>query len=69
MEEKKEKAYAIGKTVLILLAVLTIGEYLLGSIAPDWWAILLAVAIMKAFFVVRDYMHLPRLFAGEEEVH
>lgn len=66
MEEKKRQAYQVGFTVLILLGVLTVGEYLLGVIAVDWWAPLMAVALIKAFFVVRDYMHVSRLFAGEE---
>lgn len=70
-QEKKMQAYRIGVGVIIILAVFTIGEYLLGSIAIGWWAPLLAIALLKAFYVVRDYMHLPRLFApevAEEEV-
>jgi hypothetical protein len=64
-QEKKMQAYRIGVGVIIILAVFTIGEYLLGSIAIGWWAPLLAIALLKAFYVVRDYMHLPRLFAPE----
>lgn len=66
MEEKKNEAYRIGLVVLILLAVVTIGEYWLGVVAVQWWAPLLAVAVLKAFFVLRDYMHIGRLFAGDE---
>lgn len=69
LEEKKKEAFQIGVGVLIILAVLTIGEYWLGSIAVGWWAPLIIIAILKAFFIIRDYMHLPRLFAGEEEVN
>jgi hypothetical protein len=69
MDEKKKEAYNIGLGVLILLVVFTIGEYWIGSIAVTWWAPLIAIAIMKAFFVVRDYMHLPRLFQPDEETH
>ena len=47
------------------LAALTLGEFWIGSIASAWWAPLLGIAIIKAFFVIRDYMHLPRLFSGE----
>jgi hypothetical protein len=64
-QEKKMRAYRIGVGVIIILAVFTIGEYLLGSIAIGWWAPLLAIALLKAFYVVRDYMHLPRLFTPE----
>lgn len=65
-EEKKKQAYRIGEVVLILLAALTIGEFLMGYFAPYWAAPLLAVAALKAFFIVRDYMHVGRVFAGDE---
>ena len=73
-EEAKREAikfeeFRIGLGVMILLAVFTIGEYWIGSVAIGWWAPLLLIAIVKAFLVVRDYMHLPRLFAPEEENH
>lgn len=66
---KKREAYRVGVAVLIILAALTIGEYLLGSIAPVWAAPLWLIALIKAFFIVRDYMHLPRLFAEGEEAN
>ena len=69
IEEKKKQAYRLGVVVLILLAVLTIGEYLIGSVAWMWWAPLLGIALLKAFFIVRDYMHVGRLFASDEEEH
>lgn len=72
MEETKitnKEIYRIGTGVFILLAVLTIAEYLVGSVAPLWWPPLIAIGLIKAFFIIRDYMHLPRLFAGEEEGH
>ncbi|MCI0519315.1 MAG: cytochrome C oxidase subunit IV family protein [Chloroflexi bacterium] len=69
LEIKKKEAWRIGLGVLILLAALTLGEYWLGNFASAWWAPLLSVALLKAFLVVRDYMHLPRLFAPDEESH
>ncbi len=69
MEEKRNEAYRVGVGVMILLAVLTIGEYFLGSVASAWWAPLLLIALMKAFFVLRDYMHVGRLFSEDEEAH
>ena len=69
MEEKKKRDYQIGVSVLVLLALLTVGEYLLGAIVPVWWTPLLGIAALKAFFVVRDYMHISRLFAADEEIH
>jgi len=69
IDEKEQEALRLGASVMILLAALTIGEFWLGALASKWWAPLLGVAVLKAFFVVRDYMHLPRLFAAEEETH
>lgn len=66
MEEKKLEAFRIGMAVFIILAVMTLGEFWIGAVASAWWAPLLAIAAIKAFFVVRDYMHLPRLFSGED---
>jgi hypothetical protein len=69
MEEKKKEALQIGFGVLVLLVVLTVGEYWVGSVAATWWAPLIGIGLIKAYFVVRDYMHIGRVFAGDEEVH
>ena len=73
MEEKtnnrKAEAFRVGLVVLILLATMTIGEYFIGSIAVCWSAPLWGIAILKAWLIIRDYMHFPRLLAGEEESH
>jgi cytochrome c oxidase subunit IV len=66
-EDKKKQAFRIGAVVFGLLAVLTTGEYLIGSIASVWWAPLLGIAILKAFLIMRDYMHVGRAFAMEED--
>ncbi len=68
MEDKKQEAFRIGVGVLILLVALTAGEYWLGAVAALWWAPILGVALIKAFFIVRDYMHISRVFAPEEEI-
>jgi hypothetical protein len=67
--DSKKQAYQIGVVVLILLAALTIGEYFIGSIAVGWLAPLWGIAILKAVFIVRDYMHIGRLFGEDEEGH
>lgn len=63
---KKEK-FGVGVSVLILLAALTLGEFGIASVGRNLGTILMLVALLKAFFVVRDYMHFGRLFAEEEE--
>ena len=67
MDEQKKKAYEKGLAVFILLVFLSIGEFLLGVYAGIWWWPILGVAIIKAFFVVRDYMHVGRVMGLEEE--
>jgi hypothetical protein len=66
-EDKKKEAYRVGVAVLIILIVSTIGEFFIGTVASLWWAVLMSIAILKAFFIIRDYMHIGRLFAADEE--
>lgn len=66
---KKKELFRAGLVVFFLLAILTIGEFMLGAIAVGWAAPLFGIAILKAALIMRDYMHLPRLFAGDEESH
>ena len=68
-EEKKQEALQIGVLVLVILAVLTIGEYAFAVIAVAWWQPLVLIAVLKAAYVIRDYMHISRLFAPDEEEH
>ena len=71
-EEKKDsrgQALYTGIWVLIMLAVLTLGEFLVGVIAPPWGSFLLVIAAFKAYWVIKDYMHVGRLFASDEESH
>lgn len=65
----KKLAYQVGLTVFILLATLTIGEFFIGKIAIGWTTPLVIIGVIKASFIVRDYMHVSRLFEEPEEVH
>jgi len=68
MDEKKKKtAYETGIIILVWLAVLSIGELWFALMGIPWWSILVVIALIKATLVVRDYMHVGRLFSGEEE--
>jgi hypothetical protein len=67
MDEQKKLTYQKGVAVFILLVFLSLAEFLMGVYAGVWWAPILAVAFLKAFFVVRDYMHIGRVFGLEEE--
>ena len=68
MDEKKKKtAYEKGIIILVWLAVLSIGELWFALMGIPWWSILVVIALVKATLVVRDYMHIGRIFSGEEE--
>jgi hypothetical protein len=67
--EKKFELFRLGVVVFAILAVLTIGEYFIGIIAVGWTWPLWGIALLKATLIVRDYMHLPRLFSQGEEDH
>ena len=67
MEEKKKLAYRVGAVVFLLLATLTIGEFFIGAVASVWWAPLMAIAILKAYLIIKDYMHIGRVFANAED--
>lgn len=66
LENRKNELYRVGLTILILLAVLTIGEYALGAVGANWVPVFMAIALFKAFLVIRDYMHVRKLFSSEE---
>jgi hypothetical protein len=66
---KKKETLRIGEVTLLLLAVFSIGEFFIGQIAIGWLAPLFIIAIIKASLILRDYMHISRLFAEDEEVH
>lgn len=66
LEMKKNDSFRVGLTVLILLAVLTIGEYALGAVGANWVPVFIAILLFKAFLVIRDYTHFGKLFSSEE---
>jgi len=58
-----------GMYVFMMLGVLTLGEFLVASIASSWTLFLWIVALWKVFLVVKNYMHVGVLFAPDEEAH
>ncbi len=66
----KKADYSTNQLVLYILAILTVGEYILGAIATTGIAALMMfIALLKAYFIIKDYMNIGRLFAGDEEGH
>lgn len=64
----KKDLYRIGTAIFIVLLFLTAGEYAIGKVVPTWGWVLLLVSSIKAGLIIRDYMHISRLFTGDEEV-
>lgn len=70
MMAKKNEKYMIGVTVMIILLVLTVGEFMLGEVGANtgsWIMVLLLIAILKAYMVAREYMHIRRVFVSDDE--
>lgn len=67
--DSRKVELGVGVWIMLILAVLTFGEFLVGVIAPPWGEMLLFVAAFKAFYVIKNYMHIGRLFSSGEEQH
>lgn len=70
--QKKNEKYMIGLTIMIILLVLTVGEFMLGEVGANtggWISVLLLIAILKAYMVLREYMHIRRVFISDDEEH
>jgi hypothetical protein len=69
MEEKKKQVLKAGTAIIIVLLSLTASEFLIGAYVKIWWGavILLGISALKSVFVIRDYMHVGRVFAADEE--
>ncbi len=69
MKTRRKNVYLKGILVLAVLALLTGVEYAVGIALPWLWAGLLLIALAKAVVVLVEYMHIGKLFMGDEEVH
>jgi hypothetical protein len=66
IDQHKSLKYKAGIIVLLILAVLTAIEFGVSQLG-NWIAVLLVISLLKAFLVIRDFMHIGKLFAGEDE--
>ncbi len=64
MNDKKAAAYRLGLITLVILAVLTIGEYFV-SIYLGSLVLLFIIAVIKAAVIVQNFMHITRLWREE----
>ena len=65
MLKNNDNIFKAGFYIFILLLVLTFVEYGIAVIGVSWGTIFMGIAAVKAWFVIQNYMHLPRLFANE----
>jgi cytochrome c oxidase subunit IV len=66
MADGKKAAMRRGNMVLLILALLTIVEFAI-ALYMDSTVLLLIVALLKAAVVVWVFMHVYRLWRGEED--
>lgn len=66
MADGKKAAMRRGNIVLLALALLTIVEFYVALHSPST-VLLLLVSLLKAAVVVWVFMHIYRLWRGEEE--
>ena len=65
-EKLRSKRYRLGVNVLIVLGLLTVVEYVASRFGVTFVWVFIFIALIKAFLVLRDYMHIGRLFKEEE---
>jgi len=65
VSEKKAAAYRLGIITAIILAVLTILEYVVSVNLNGSMVFLLLIALVKAGIIVQNFMHIARLWREE----
>lgn len=66
LEQHKSEKYKAGIMVFVILAVFTVAEFFTSQLG-NWVLVLIVIALLKAGLVMRDYMHIGKVFYGEEE--
>lgn len=66
-KEKKSTAYLRGLVTLIVLAVLTAGEFWVSSVTQGSVVFLFIIALIKAALILQYFMHISTLWS--EETH
>ena len=66
LEIARKQRYRLGVNILVSLGGLTVAEFLVSMFGVTWLWVFVFIALVKAALVLRDYMHISRLFKGEE---
>jgi hypothetical protein len=65
-EKVRNQQYRVGIYVLVGLGLLTLAEFAASLLGITLVWMFVVIALIKAFLVLRDYMHIGRLFKEEE---
>lgn len=65
MDAKKAAAYRLGVQTFAILMVLTLVEYVLGTLPNPSAVFLLIIGLIKAALIVNNFMHMTRLWREE----
>ncbi|GAB4577307.1 MAG: hypothetical protein Fur0022_00380 [Anaerolineales bacterium] len=63
---RKTAAYRFGVIIFLILLMLLMTEFAVSNVGVPAWAIL-AFGILQAILIVREYMHISRLFKGNPQ--
>ncbi len=66
MDQKKKAEYRQNTIIFLALVVLTLIEFFIATNVDDSTVILLLIALVKAGLIVQFFMHIYRLWRGEE---
>lgn len=66
LENIYKQRYRLGGSILIALGLLTVAEFAISKFGVTWVWVFIFIALIKAFLVLRDYMHISRLFNEDE---
>lgn len=66
MSENARSAYRRGLITFVVLMALTVVEYFIGLAPSPSIVLLFVIALVKAALIVQIFMHIARLWRGEE---
>jgi caa(3)-type oxidase subunit IV len=66
-EQSKSSAMRTGVVVLVVLAVLTVAEFVVGTVTNGSLVPLAIIALIKAALIIQYFMHAPRVLRSDQE--
>ena len=66
-EQSKSAANRTGVVVIVVLAVLTAAEFIVGTATNGSLVPLAIIALIKAALIIQYFMHAPRVLRSDQE--